>query len=135
MGDTYEKSENLCSKLCCTKIENFAVSFGAAKIFDNVNVHIHCGELTAIIGKEDIIDGEIINLGTDEVNTTQEGIQVVETIMNKRLIIDYKPARNGDQLRTSAVIDKAKSLLGYEPKTSLKQGLQNQVDWYLEKFT
>lgn len=51
MGDTYEKSENLCSKLCCTKIENFAVSFGAAKIFDNVNVHIHCGELTAIIGK------------------------------------------------------------------------------------
>lgn len=91
--------------------------------------------LTAIIGKEDVIDGEIINLGTDEVNTTQEGIQTVEAIMNKQLIIDYKPARNGDQLRTSAVIDKAKLLLGYEPKTTLKQGLQKQVDWYLEKFT
>ena len=51
MGDKQAKSENLCSKLCCTKIENFGVSFGAAKIFDNVNVHIHCGELTAIIGK------------------------------------------------------------------------------------
>jgi len=91
--------------------------------------------LTAIIGKENTIDGEIINLGTDEVNTTQEGIQAVEAIMNKKLIIDYKPARNGDQLRTSAVIDKARLLLGYQPKTSLKQGLQKQVDWYLEKFT
>ena len=51
MGDKQANRENLCSKLCCTKIENFGVSFGAAKIFDNVNVHIHCGELTAIIGK------------------------------------------------------------------------------------
>jgi len=91
--------------------------------------------LAAIIRKEEVINGEIINLGTDEVNTTQEGIQVVEAIMNKRLIIDYKPARNGDQLRTSAVIDKAKLLLGYVPKTNLKEGLQKQVDWYLEKFT
>ena len=51
MGDKQAKSENICSRLCCTKIENFGVSFGGAKIFDNVNVHIHCGELTAIIGK------------------------------------------------------------------------------------
>lgn len=54
------------------------------------------------------LNGEIINLGTDEVNTTQEGIDIVEAIMNKTLIIDYKPARADDQLRTSAVIDKAK---------------------------
>ena len=44
-------SGNVCNKLCCTKIENFGVSFGAVKIFDNVNLHIHCGELTAIIGR------------------------------------------------------------------------------------
>lgn len=44
-------NENICSRLCCTKIENFAVNFGATKIFENVNMHIHCGELTAIIGK------------------------------------------------------------------------------------
>ena len=91
--------------------------------------------LAAIIGKEDKVNGEIINLGTDEVNTTQEGIHAVEAIMNKQLIIDHKPPRKGDQQRTAAVIDKARALLGYEPKTKLKQGLQKQVDWYLEKFT
>ena len=91
--------------------------------------------LSAIIGKEDIVNGEIINLGTDEVHTTQEGINLVEAIMNKTLIIDHKPARKGDQERTSAVIDKARKLLGYEPKVTFKKGLEQQVQWYLEKFT
>jgi nucleoside-diphosphate-sugar epimerase len=90
--------------------------------------------LVAIIGNENVVDGEIINLGTDEVNTTQEGINVVENIMNKRLIVDQKPARKGDQQRTAAVIDKAKKILSYSPKVSLKQGLEAQVKWYKEKF-
>lgn len=37
-------------KGCCTRIENFGVRFGRDEILSNVNMHIHCGELTAIIG-------------------------------------------------------------------------------------
>lgn len=39
-----------CSGLCCTKIEQFGVTIGSTKILEDVNIHIHCGELTAIIG-------------------------------------------------------------------------------------
>jgi len=39
-----------CSGLCCTKVENFCVTVGSTKILEDVNIHIHCGELTAIIG-------------------------------------------------------------------------------------
>ncbi len=39
-----------CSGLCCTKIENFGVVIGKNRILENVNIHIHCGELTAVIG-------------------------------------------------------------------------------------
>lgn len=91
--------------------------------------------LVAIIGKEEEVNGEIINLGTDEVHTTQEGINLVEEIMHKKLIVDHKPARKGDQEKTSAVIDKARRLLGYEPKVTFKKGLEQQVQWYLDKFT
>lgn len=91
--------------------------------------------LAAVIGREDLVNGEIINLGTDEINTTAEGIAAVEQIMNKKLIVEHKPPRTGDQLKTAAVIDKAKKLLGYQPKVSLHDGLQKQVNWYLEKFT
>lgn len=36
--------------LCCTKISNFTVKKGNDVILDDVNLHIHCGEITAIIG-------------------------------------------------------------------------------------
>ena len=39
-----------CANFCCTKIEDFGVSFGTFEVFSHVNLHIHCGELTAIIG-------------------------------------------------------------------------------------
>ena len=39
-----------CAKLCCTKIENFSVTSGKLTIFQDVNIHLHCGQLTALIG-------------------------------------------------------------------------------------
>lgn len=42
--------EDECNKLCCTKIEGFGVTIGKTEIFKDVNIHIHCGELTALIG-------------------------------------------------------------------------------------
>ena len=36
--------------LCCTKIQNFSVTRGRMEILRDVNLHIHCGDLTAIIG-------------------------------------------------------------------------------------
>ncbi len=39
-----------CNKLCCTKIEDFGVRAGRLTIFEHVNLHMHCGQLTAIIG-------------------------------------------------------------------------------------
>ena len=40
---------NACN-LCCTKIEDFNVVFGKTEILKGIDLHIHCGELTAIIG-------------------------------------------------------------------------------------
>ena len=36
--------------MCCTKISGLSVKFGSNTILSDVNLHIHCGELTAIIG-------------------------------------------------------------------------------------
>ena len=45
-----DKRGIVCGKICCTKIENFGVNYNGNQVFENVNLHIHCGELTAIIG-------------------------------------------------------------------------------------
>lgn len=50
-GNTNGLSADHCvSGLCCTRIENFGVVRGKFEILKNVNLHIHCGELTAVIG-------------------------------------------------------------------------------------
>jgi UDP-N-acetylglucosamine 4-epimerase len=48
--------------------------------------------------------------------------------------IEYGPNRAGDIPHSLASIEKAKSLLGYDPKFSLKEGLKEAVDWYWENL-
>ncbi|GAA3783999.1 NAD-dependent epimerase/dehydratase family protein [Corallibacter vietnamensis] len=90
--------------------------------------------VVSVLGKETVLDGEIINLGTEVEHTTQEGIKTVEDVLGKPIAIDIKPKRPGDQWRTKANIDKAKKLLNYNPQTTLLEAVKKQVDWYKEHF-
>lgn len=90
--------------------------------------------LEKLIEHKDACDGEIINLGSTEVYTTGQGIALIEKIIGKKALIDRVDKRPGDQLKTSATIDKAKRLLDYTPNTNFEEGLRAQVNWYQEKF-
>lgn len=90
--------------------------------------------IVSVIGNESKVNGEIINLGTEVEHTTQEGIEAVEKVIGKAIKIDHVAARAGDQLRTKANIEKAKSLLNYNPKTTLLEGVKAQVEWYKKHF-
>ncbi len=90
--------------------------------------------IVSVIGKEAVSNCEIFNLGTEEENTTATGIATVESILQKKINIYSKPARPGDQSRTKANIDKARRLLGYNPQTSLHDGLVAQVNWFQKYF-
>ena len=40
---------NTCEH-CCTKIDNLNVKFGDNTVLDNVNLHVNCGEVVAVVG-------------------------------------------------------------------------------------
>lgn len=46
----------------------------------------------------------------------------------------HGPNRAGDIPHSLASIDKAKNLMGYEPKYSMRDGLKEAVDWYWENL-
>lgn len=132
-----ERPEKLYTKLIANAFKN--VPFTLFKGSENhlrsfTYVQDIVDGVVSVIGKEDIVNNEIINLGTEEENTTQQGIEIVEQILNKKIDLQIVEARTGDQLRTKAVIDKARKLLGYNPKTSLYEGLKTQVEWYQDNF-
>ncbi len=90
--------------------------------------------LGRVLERLDTCDGEIINLGNDQVYSTWEGIQLVEELLVKKAILELKESRAGDQLKTSANIDKARQLLDFKPSTSFREGLEHQINWYKRLF-
>ena len=39
-----------CEHACCLKIEHLSVRFGGEAALEDVNLHMHCGQMVALIG-------------------------------------------------------------------------------------
>lgn len=73
---------------------------------------------------------EIINLGNNYSVSLKELISSIEEMIGKKAIIEQLPEQPGDVPKTFADITKAKQLLGYNPKTKLKEGLGEFYKWF-----
>jgi UDP-glucuronate 4-epimerase len=73
---------------------------------------------------------EVFNLGNSNPISLTELIAQLEEATGKKAVQDRLPDQPGDVPITWANIDKAKRLLGYSPKTLMKQGLEKFVAWY-----
>jgi UDP-glucuronate 4-epimerase len=72
---------------------------------------------------------EVINLGNSCIVSLHELIARLETCLQRKAILDPKPAQPGDLARTCADVAKARRLVGYAPKTSLENGLAQFAQW------
>lgn len=61
----------------------------------------------------------------------REAIAILERALGKPAQIEYHPPQAVDMPATWADITKARTLLGWEPKISLEEGLNRLVQWYL----
>lgn len=73
---------------------------------------------------------EIINLGSDEPIVLLDAIAQVEKHTGRSAIIQNQDRHPADVDATWADIAKARSLLGWEPRTGFDQGVSRLVDWY-----
>lgn len=94
---------------------------------------------------DDIVDGimkaldksypyEIFNLGNNKPVKLGHFIEVIEKALGKEAIKEYLPMQPGDVLATYADIDHSRKMLGYEPKTSIEEGITNFIKWYREYY-
>jgi len=91
---------------------------------------------------DDIIEGilkalkrksqfEIFNLGESETTKLCELISQIESALGKKAKIKKMPNQPGDVQITYAEISKSKSLLGYNPKTKVQDGIPLFIEWFL----
>jgi nucleoside-diphosphate-sugar epimerase len=71
--------------------------------------------------------GEIFNIATGKATSINKLLQMLQRIGKRNLKPVYEEPREGDILHSYASIEKAKTLLGYEPTFSLEEGLKELV--------
>ena len=76
---------------------------------------------------------EILNIGNSSPISLKEMIDVIGKVVGVEPKIKKMPMQPGDVERTYADVKKAKELIGYEPKVTFKQGVENFVKWYKNK--
>ena len=76
--------------------------------------------------------GEAFNLGGGAVNafSLQEVIAQVERISGQTAQIEWGRERLGDQRWYISNTVKVRAALGWEPKTGVREGISNLIDWY-----
>lgn len=80
------------------------------------------------------IKGEIFNLGMGKQHTISEIVSLVKKITGSGIKPEYSKIKNAQTEPKTWVADisKAKRILNWEPKYSLKQGLKKKIEWFKE---
>ena len=75
---------------------------------------------------------EIFNLGNNSCVELMQVIRTLETLLQKKAIINFSPRHPADVLKTHAEIDRAKELFDWQPTVNIEEGLRRTVEWYFE---
>jgi UDP-glucose 4-epimerase len=78
----------------------------------------------------DRADNEIINIGTGFGTSVNALHQAISTVVGRDVPIQPAPKRPGDVYRCVFAIEKARSVLGWQPQTALPEGIEKTVTFF-----
>ncbi|MBT3764506.1 MAG: SDR family NAD(P)-dependent oxidoreductase [Rhodospirillaceae bacterium] len=78
----------------------------------------------------DGVTNPIYNIGNNNAEPLMRFIAILEDALGVKAEINFKPMQPGDVKETYANIDATRRDFGFEPKTSLDEGVPRFVEWY-----
>ena len=78
---------------------------------------------------------EIYNIGTSQTVSLMELIYEIENRLDRGARKKFEPIHVGEAKQTFADITKARYRLGYDPKFTIREGIKQYVDWYLQDIS
>ncbi len=77
----------------------------------------------------DAANGQIFNIGGGSRVVLEEVLDLMGDIMGQPIVRHYIDQARGDARHTAADVTKAKQILGFSPKVSLREGLTQEWQW------
>lgn len=81
----------------------------------------------------DVEPGLVVNIAGGGQCSMHELIAMVEEVTGRTIALDRLQPERGDVGRTGALTDRAREVLGWEPQTTLREGLERQYEWHLSR--
>jgi UDP-glucuronate 4-epimerase len=109
------------------------------KVFNNGKMERDFTYIDDIVnGVTKIIEGSIIdrdhykiyNIGNNKTESLQNFINTIEDSLNKKAMKQMLPMQPGDVPKTFASIDDLINDYNYAPKTDIKKGISNFINWF-----
>ena len=79
--------------------------------------------------------GGVYNIGGGQPVTLISAIEMLEQLLERRIVVEHRPAARGDVRRTGADSSLASEELGITPSVTLVEGLAAEVEWMLATET
>jgi UDP-glucose 4-epimerase len=74
--------------------------------------------------------GEAFNMAYGSRITLLELLEEIGSILGKKIVAEHAAPREGDIRHSQADISKAQEYLGFEPGHTLREGLEQTVEWF-----
>ncbi len=91
-GVLQKRQRKFCG-LCCTKLKNFGVTVGKTEILHDIDLHIHCGELTALVGPNGAGKSTLLKAILGEISHTGELSFLDAEDCRRNPVVGYVPQR------------------------------------------
>ena len=79
-------------------------------------------------------DSITLNIGNNDPVSMKGLVGAVENALDTTIEVEYADARAGDMTKTFANIDKARTILGWEPTNSIQQIVEDEIKWQKTKI-
>ena len=76
----------------------------------------------------------VLNIGRGEPIHLMDFVKNIEQYFGKELIKDFQPLQPGDVPNTSCDTSSLQSNYDYQPSVSVKEGVKNFLDWYVDFY-
>jgi UDP-glucose 4-epimerase len=118
-----------------TRFIRAALAGGTFEIFGDGNASrdfLHVDDLCRgiLAAADSDLSDEVVHLASEQETTIDELARVILDVVGSDVDIVHHPKRPGEVERNFATSDRARELLGWEPRLSLRDGMATTVDWF-----
>jgi UDP-glucose 4-epimerase len=105
--------------------------YGADKVLDFTYIDDCVSGITEVIESFEKVQGTTLNIASGEGISLLELARTVVDTVNANVDVHVESNRTGEVSRYVADISRANRLIGYSPKYSFAEGIEETIEWYL----